>query len=79
MSHKTEIAFLQELERRGSEERKLLHTELLPAWARGLGDWLVVNPWRVLIPLAILLYGICRLFYGAHFSELILKLFGGFR
>jgi len=78
MTHKTEIAFLQELEARGNEERRILKTEVLPEWARGLGEWLVVNPWRVLIPISLFLYGLLRVVAGPGFITLVLKLFGGF-
>ncbi len=79
MTHKTETDFLHELEHRANEERRLLGTEVLPLWARGLGDWLVLNPWRVLVPIAVIVYSLLRVGWGAGMSELILGLFGGFR
>jgi hypothetical protein len=78
MTHKTEVEFLRELESKAQEERRLLGTEVLPLWARGLGDWLVVNPWRVLVPMAAVTYGLLRMSLGSRWSELILGLFGGF-
>lgn len=79
MTHKTETEFLRELEQRASEEQRLLGTEVLPRWARGLGDWLVVNPWRVLVPIAVIVYALLRVAWGVSMSEFILGLFGGFR
>ncbi|EKD80276.1 MAG: hypothetical protein ACD_40C00156G0010 [uncultured bacterium] len=77
--HKTESEFLKELEGRASEEKKLLMTEIMPGWAKRLGDWLVVNPWRVLIPLAGFTYLVARILLGVGFRELILGVFGGFK
>lgn len=75
---KSEYSFIQELEGRAVEQQKLVQTELIPEWARGLGDWLAVNPWRVLVPLSALTYGLLRIAYGTNYREFILGLFGGF-
>ena len=48
----------------------------MPEWARGLGEWLVVNPWRVLVPLAGVGYLLLRVTYGVAYRELILGLLG---
>jgi hypothetical protein len=79
MKHKSEAEFLQELERKSREERKLVGTEVLPVWAKSLGEWLVVNPWRVIVPIACIGYGVCRMGYGMQFRDFILGLFGGFK
>lgn len=79
MTRKTETEFLRDLEQRAGAERRLLGTEVLPPWARGLGDWLVVNPWRVLVPIAVIVYVLLRIMWGVSMSEFILGLFGGFR
>lgn len=76
---KTERSFIQELESRAVEQQRLVQTELIPTWAKGLGDWLAVNPWRVLIPIAGIWYLVVRSWYGVGFRELILGLFGGFK
>ena len=75
---KSEKDFLQTIETKAKEERKLVESELMPEWARGLGEWLVVNPWRVLVPLAGVGYLLLRVTYGVAYRELILGLFGGF-
>jgi hypothetical protein len=75
---KSEKDFLRTIEARAQEERKLAESELMPEWAKGLGEWLVVNPWRVVMPLAIVAYGLWRMVYGVLVRELILGLFGGF-
>lgn len=76
---KTESRFIEELENIAREQQKLVKTELIPEWAKGLGDWLAVNPWRVLIPIASIGYVVWRIGYGAPFREFILGLFGGFK
>ncbi len=77
--NKDEQAFLRALEQKAHEQRKLSKTEILPRWAVGVGEWLVVNPWRVLVPASGILYIAFRLLLGEQFRTLILGLFGGFR
>jgi len=75
---KSEQAFVRELEVRAREQKKLAETEILPMWAKKMGEWLVVHPWRVVVPVAILGYGLWRMACGAGGRELILAIFGGF-
>lgn len=71
--------FLRELEAKAAEQRRLVGTEILPEWAVGIGEWLVINPWRVLIPIAGLIYAGMRLGLGEQWRETVLAIFGGFR
>lgn len=75
---KTEIEFLNDLEKVTSERQRLVQTELIPTWAKGLGDWLAVNPWRVLVPISLIVYGSWRIAGGQMAKEFMLGLFGGF-
>lgn len=75
---KAENNFILELERKAQEQHKLVKTQMIPDWARGIGGWLAVNPWRVLVPLAIIIYFGLRALLGTQFREFILGLFGGF-
>jgi hypothetical protein len=75
---KEESSFIKELESKSQEQQRLVQTELIPEWAKGLGDWLAVNPWRVLVPMSTMVYVILRIVYGNNFREFILGLFGGF-
>ncbi len=74
----SEVEFLKVIEKKAVEERKILNTELMPSWARGVGEWLVVNPWRVMVPVSGISYIVFRISIGAGFRELILGLFGGY-
>ena len=75
---KSEALFLQELEKKAMDQRKIVETEILPSWARGVGEWLVVHPWRLVVPMALLAYGVWRMVYGEEVREIVLGLFGGF-
>ena len=75
---KSESKFIQELESRALEQRRLVSTELIPTWARGLGGWLAVNPWRVIVPLSAIMYIFVRLILGPNFVRIVLQIFGGF-
>ena len=75
----SEKEFLRVLEAKSKEQRKLVGTELLPGWAKRVGEWLVVNPWRVLVPGASITYFVLRITLGAEFRDLILGVFGGFK
>ena len=73
-----EASFIAELERKAIEQHKLVETQMIPGWARGLGDWLAVNPWRVIVPSSVVVYLFLRTFLGLSYREFILGLFGGF-
>jgi hypothetical protein len=75
---KSEREFLKDLEEKAKEQQRLARTEMIPEWAKGVGDWLVVNPWRVLVPIAAVTYLILRIVLGDDYREFILGLFGGF-
>lgn len=75
---KSESNFIKELENKAAEQRRLAQTELIPAWAKGLGGWLAVNPWRVIIPLSATIYILSRLLFGHAFVQLMLRMFGGY-
>ncbi len=78
MREMTESEFIKKLEARAQEQRKIVETEILPDWAREAGEWLVVHPWRLLVPLSIILYALGRMVYGEMMTKLVLAIFGGF-
>lgn len=73
-----EKEFLQLLSKKAAEQKKVTETEILPEWARGLGEWLAINPWRVIVPAASIIYLIMRFALGTQYRELILAIFGGY-
>jgi hypothetical protein len=75
---KAENSFILQLEQKAKEQKLLVKTEIMPEWAKGIGGWLTVNPWRVIIPISALAYCILRTAYGYGFREFVLGLFGGF-
>lgn len=75
---KSEHNFILELENRALEQKKLVKTELIPNWAKGLGGWLAINPWRVLVPLAIITYAAMRILIGPNYMQFTLAIFGGY-
>lgn len=74
-----ESSFIAELEKRAELQKKLVNTEIIPDWARGMGNWLATNPWRVVVPVAVMVYLLIRLIGGVDYREFILGLFGGFK
>ncbi len=73
-----EVDFLSELENKAQEQKNLVKTEIMPDWAKGVGGWLTVNPWRVIVPLSVLGYVMFRIMGGGVLREFVLGLFGGF-
>lgn len=71
--------FLQILEERAREEKRVVRSGILPNWAAVFGEWLGVNPWRTLIPSSVFLYLCLRLALGDVIREIVLAIFGGFR
>jgi len=76
---KTEAKFIAELEQKAKEQQRLTQTELMPRWARRMGGWLAINPWRVIIPISLIVYSSWRIVGGVGYREFILGLFGGFK
>lgn len=76
---KSEHDFLQLLEERASQEKKIVQSGILPSWAASFGEWLGVNPWRLLVPSAVVIYLLLRVVGGETTREVVLALFGGFR
>lgn len=75
----SEAEFLKIIEKKAGEEKRILDTELMPSWAKGIGEWLVVNPWRVIGPITVMIYIGLRLSAGEQVREFFLDLFGGYK
>ncbi len=73
-----ETDFIDLLVKKAKENERLVKSGVLPEWAAFLGEWLGVNPWRVIGLAAIVVYVGLRLVLGEGFREGVLKIFGGF-
>lgn len=71
-----EHQFIKLLEERAKEQEKILKTMFLPKVFISVSSWLGDHPWRILIPLSIILTLIFNLILGKTYSEFILKIFG---
>lgn len=78
MSKKAEREFLEILESKAREQRRVVESGILPSWAGAFGNWMGFNPWRLIVPVSFLLYVLLRVFAGVYFRELVLGIFGGF-
>jgi len=74
-----EAEFIELIEGKVREQKKLVDSEVLPSWAGFLGSWFSVHPWRVIIPLSVIVYFVLRFFVGVVVVDFVLGLFGGFR
>ncbi|MEK7450964.1 MAG: hypothetical protein AAB662_03455 [Patescibacteria group bacterium] len=71
-----EHEFLKTLEERAKEQEKILRQMFLPKVFISVSSWLGNHPWRILIPLSIILTLIFHFLLGKTYSEFILKIFG---
>lgn len=74
--------FYEELKRRLEENKRLykqpsVFTTFDSHLARFVAAYLGVNPWRVLVPLSLLLSLFLRIILGRGYSELVLRVLGG--
>lgn len=73
-----EREFLELLEKRASEQEKLIKQMPLKRVFLIASLWLGSHPWRILIPAALILSLCFRWILGYRYYELVLKIFGGF-
>jgi len=71
-----EREFIKTLRERAKEQEKLIRSMPLPKVFSSVSVWFGNHPWRILVPLAIILTLIFRLSYGKPYDDFILKLFG---
>lgn len=71
-----EHQFLKLLKERAKEQEKILKIMFLPKVFISVSSWLGNHPWRILIPLSIILTLIFNFILGKTYSEFILKIFG---
>ena len=68
--------FLKTLEERAKEQEKIIKGMFLPKVFMSVSFWLGNHPWRILIPLAIIITLILHAVFGKRYDEFILKIFG---
>ncbi|MEK7517584.1 MAG: hypothetical protein AAB583_03460 [Patescibacteria group bacterium] len=71
-----EDEFLKTLEERAKEQEKLIKGMVLPKLFTKISFWLGNHPWRILIPIAIIITLILHGVLGKRYDEFILKIFG---
>jgi len=71
-----EQQFLNTLQERAKEQEKIIKGMVFPKIFASVSIWLGNHPWRILIPLAIILTIIFHGVLGKRYDEFILKIFG---
>lgn len=71
-----EREFIKALEERAKEQEKLIRGMILPKVFTTISFWLGNHPWRILIPLSIIITLILNGIFGKRYDEFILKIFG---
>ncbi|HLD01588.1 MAG TPA: hypothetical protein VJC10_01810 [Patescibacteria group bacterium] len=72
-----EHEFLSKLKQRAEEQQQMMQKMPTPAAFYTLVFWLGEHPWRILIPVAVLLTVFFRVLLGKQYYEGILWIFGG--
>lgn len=73
-----EQKFIKILQERAQEQKKILEAIPFPGIFQTVSIWLGVHPWRILVPLALILSIILHIVMGKIYDDIILKIFGGF-
>lgn len=71
-----EQEFLIQLEKRAREQELLIKKAPFHGVFFSLSMWLGENPWRVIIPIALLLTVVLRIVFGELYFNTILWIFG---
>lgn len=71
-----EHKFIETLEQRAKEQEKIIKGMILPEIFIRVSSWLGNHPWKIIIPLSIILTLIFHGIWGKRYDEFILKIFG---
>ena len=74
-----ESDFLIELKKRATEQEKVMTNMPFPHVFTNVIIWLGDHPWRILIPIAVIVSIFFHFVFGNSYDSLILKIFGGFK
>ncbi|MBP9718899.1 MAG: hypothetical protein KBD46_00325 [Candidatus Levybacteria bacterium] len=72
-----ESEFLIQLQKRATEQERLIKNSLYPQIFLQISNWFGKHPWRVLIPAAFLISLLLRFLFGHVYFEKVLYIFGG--
>lgn len=70
-----EADFIQKLQEKAQEQEKIIHSSPFPKLFILTSNWLGKHPWRLIIPLSLILTIIFRLIFGSGYTDFILSIF----
>lgn len=71
-----EREFIRKLQERAKEQEKLIKDMPMHRVFSSVSIWFGNHPWRILVPIAIILTIVLHLLYGKPYDDFILKVFG---
>ena len=71
-----EREFIKKLQERAKEQEKLIRDMPMHRVFSSVSFWFGNHPWRILVPVAIILTLIFHFAFGKPYDDFILKLFG---
>jgi hypothetical protein len=71
-----EREFIKKLQERAKEQEKLIQDMPMHKVFSSISVWFGNHPWRILVPVAIILTLIFYFTFGKPYDDFILKLFG---
>lgn len=71
-----EREFIKTLEERAKEQERIIRRMVLPNIFTSVSFWLGDHPWKILLPLSIIITLIFHFTIGKSYDNFILKIFG---
>ncbi|MCL6096242.1 MAG: hypothetical protein M1444_00965 [Patescibacteria group bacterium] len=71
-----EREFIKTLQERAREQEKLITSMPLPKVFSSVSLWFGNHPWRIVIPLSLILTLVFRAIFGPSYDDVILTVFG---
>jgi hypothetical protein len=68
--------FIENLKKKAKDQEKIIKNTPFPKIFMLVSFWLGNHPWKILIPLSILLTILFHLVLGRRYDEFVLKIFG---
>jgi hypothetical protein len=70
--------FLKQLEKRATEQEKIMQGIPFPHIFTTVSIWLGTHPWRILIPIAFVITVLLQVIFERRFDTFVLSFLGGF-